>query len=32
LRGFKYLILAKKPTGKGIEAGQAAKVKLQRYK
>ena len=32
LRGFKYLILAKKPTDKGIEVDQATKIKWQRYK
>ena len=32
LRGFKYLILAKKPTDKGIEVYQATKIKWQRYK
>lgn len=32
LRGFKYLIIAKKPIGKEIETGQAKKVKWQRYK
>ena len=32
LRGFKYLILAKKPIEKGVETEQSAKVKWQRYK
>ena len=32
LRGFKYLILAKKPISEITEANQAAKVKWQRYK
>ena len=32
LRGFKYLILAKKPIEKRVETEQSAKVKWQRYK